>query len=298
MNEDESSSLLVTIFDINSVWWSKHDHGAKEEESFLHCLESLMIFINSHLLMKHSNKLGFIVCNGDSSIFVYPDREGGLKDLASVRDGKYEEFIRLNDNIVDEVKRIYNEALEGHAIGESNKATKLSGALSQAHCYIHRLMKESTAVDKLSARILVVKASSDVAPQYMPIMNCIFAAQKNNIVIDGCVLGDDSGYLQQAADITGGNYLKVTSIAGLLQYLLWVFLPDPHTRKSLVLPSAVQIDYRGACFCHRQLVDIGFVCSVCLSIYCKFIPRCMTCQTLFKLPDLPMGSKPKKKKKQ
>eukprot|EP00795_Rhopilema_esculentum_P015729 gene15729-7024_t len=233
MNEDESSSLLVTIFDINSVWWSKHDHGAKEEESFLHCLESLMIFINSHLLMKHSNKLGFIVCNGDSSIFVYPDREGGLKDLASVRDGKYEEFIRLNDNIVDEVKRIYNEALE--------------------------------AVDKLSARILVVKASSDVAPQYMPIMNCIFAAQKNNIVIDGCVLGDDSGYLQQAADITGGNYLKVTSIAGLLQYLLWVFLPDPHTRKSLVLPSAVQIDYRGACFCHRQLVDIGFVCSVCLS---------------------------------
>ncbi len=44
-----------------------------------------------------------------------------------------------------------------------------------------------------------------------------------------------------------------------------MFLPDPNTRESLAMPGAVQIDYRAACFCHRTLVDIGFVCSVCLS---------------------------------
>ena len=34
---------------------------------------------------------------------------------------------------------------------------------------------------------------------------------------------------------------------------------------------------RAACFCHRQLVDVGYVCSVCLSIFCKFNPVCTTC---------------------
>lgn len=33
----------------------------------------------------------------------------------------------------------------------------------------------------------------------------------------------------------------------------------------MVLPPPVKVDYRAACFCHRELIDIGFVCSVCLS---------------------------------
>lgn len=45
----------------------------------------------------------------------------------------------------------------------------------------------------------------------------------------------------------------------------WVFLPEPTVRDQLILPSSMHIDYRAACFCHRRLVDIGFVCSVCLS---------------------------------
>lgn len=45
----------------------------------------------------------------------------------------------------------------------------------------------------------------------------------------------------------------------------WVFLPDPHTRVKLLLPPAIKVDYRAACFCHRELIDIGYVCSVCLS---------------------------------
>lgn len=44
-----------------------------------------------------------------------------------------------------------------------------------------------------------------------------------------------------------------------------MFLPEPSVREQLILPSSVHIDYRAACFCHRRLVDIGFVCSVCLS---------------------------------
>ena len=30
-------------------------------------------------------------------------------------------------------------------------------------------------------------------------------------------------------------------------------------------PGNVGVDFRAACFCHRKVVDLGFVCSVCLS---------------------------------
>nr|CAD7420199.1 unnamed protein product [Timema poppensis] len=125
-------------------------------------------------------------------------------------------------------------------------------------------------------------------------------------------LDQDLGLLQQGCDITGGLYLRVPQLQGLLQYLLveleevnphlrggrvenhigkttpsspdrdlnldlpvlssraqheehWVFLPEPPIRNKLVLPPPVKVDYRAACFCHRELIDIGFVCSVCLS---------------------------------
>ena len=49
----------------------------------------------------------------------------------------------------------------------------------------------------------------------------------------------------------------------------------------LVAPSAEGVDFRAACFCHRNVVDTGFVCSVCLSIFCE-VPdggECLTCGT-------------------
>lgn len=30
-------------------------------------------------------------------------------------------------------------------------------------------------------------------------------------------------------------------------------------------PGKTGVDFRAACFCHRKVVDLGFVCSVCLS---------------------------------
>lgn len=44
-----------------------------------------------------------------------------------------------------------------------------------------------------------------------------------------------------------------------------MFLPDSEQRSQLVLPPPAHVDYRAACFCHRNLIEIGYVCSVCLS---------------------------------
>ncbi|KAJ8894723.1 hypothetical protein PR048_000030 [Dryococelus australis] len=149
------------------------------------------------------------------------------------------------------------------------------------HTVAHMLERELSSGFKMNSRVLVITGSSDSASQYMNYMNVFFTAQKQNVMIDVCSLDQELGLLQQGCDITGGLYLQVPQLQGLVQYLLWVFLPEPPIRRKLVLPPPVKVDYRAACFCHRELVDIGFVCSVCLSIFCKFSPICTTCQTFF-----------------
>jgi hypothetical protein len=51
----------------------------------------------------------------------------------------------------------------------------------------------------------------------------------------------------------------------LLLFLKMTFLPPLAIRKVLAVPTQDKIDFRAACFCHKNIVDIGFVCSVCLS---------------------------------
>jgi transcription initiation factor TFIIH subunit 3 len=141
----------------------------------------------------------------------------------------------------------------------------LSAAISKSLCYIQRCYREVEPGDTLKPRLLVIRCDKDSPIQHISTMNCIFAAQKQNITIDGCVLWEESSYLQQAADLTGGIYIRIPEPAALLQFLLWVFLPDVQCRSLLSLPVTSTIDYRASCFCHHKLVDVGFVCSVCLA---------------------------------
>ena len=75
----------------------------------------------------------------------------------------------------------------------------------------------------------------------MAIMNSIFAAQKNKVAIDSCVLGEDSTFLQQASEITGGTYVRVEDHGKLAQYLLGVFLMGVEFRKSFNTPPASKV---------------------------------------------------------
>ncbi|EEP80367.1 conserved hypothetical protein [Uncinocarpus reesii 1704] len=156
----------------------------------------------------------------------------------------------------------------------------------------------------LQSRILIISVSSATgsAHQYIPIMNSIFACQRLHIPIDICKLSGDAVFLQQACDATRGIYVPVDHPLGFLQYLMVAFLPDQRSRSHLILPTRVDVDFRAACFCHRKVVDVGFVCSICLSIFCE-PPEgadCLTCGTHLELGDY--GAKPvvvarKKKRK-
>ncbi|KAJ7309751.1 hypothetical protein JRQ81_007816 [Phrynocephalus forsythii] len=299
MSADDELNLLVVVVDTNPIWWGKQAL-AGSELTLSKCLDATMVLGNSHLFMNRNNKLAVIASHIQESRFLYPGKrwaaadlfgEAGEATVSGSKDGKYELLTTINETIAEEIRDLMtNTDIKGQ-----QTETLLAGSLAKALCYIHRMSKMRTASQEIKSRILVIKASEDCALQYMNFMNVIFAAQKQNVLIDACVLDSDSGLLQQACDITGGIYLKVSHMPSLLQYLLWVYLPDQEQRLQLILPPPAHVDYRAACFCHRNLIEIGYVCSVCLSIFCSFSPICTTCETAFKI-SLPAVMKAKRKK--
>jgi hypothetical protein len=115
------------------------------------------------------------------------------------------------------------------------------------------------------------------------------------------ILGADSVFLQQASHLTSGTYFRLRDPRGLLQTLLvssvhrhfcaagahsaqTMYLPSPSTRPFMNLPNQDEVDFRAACFCHRRIVDVGYVCSVCLSSACY--RRGQPCARLMRLPSL------------
>ncbi|XP_067910609.1 general transcription factor IIH subunit 3 isoform X2 [Heterodontus francisci] len=285
MAADEDISLLVIVVDVNPIWWGQQI--LKESQFTLSkCMDAVMVMGNSHLVMNRNNRLAIIASHSQESRFLYPGKHWKVgsfaesSDMSSAestfsgsKDGKYELLAIVNDIITEEIKDLMAKTEVRAQLTE----TLLAGSLAKALCYIYKMNKELEDGRELKSRILVIKAAEDSAAQYMNFMNVIFAAQK------------------QASDITGGLYLKIPQMLPLSQYLLWVFLPDPEQRSQLVLPPPVHVDYRAACFCHRNLIEIGYVCSVCLSIFCNFSPICTTCETAFRIA-LPPVLKTKKKK--
>ncbi|KAL8995833.1 MAG: hypothetical protein Q9188_006715, partial [Gyalolechia gomerana] len=157
------------------------------------------------------------------------------------------------------------------------------------------------SASSLTTRILILSVSGSLSAQYIPLTNTIFACQRLSIPIDVAKLAGDAVFLEQASDATRGIYLHIDYPKGLLQYLMMAFLPDQVSRRFLMNPGKTGVDFRAACFCHRKVVDLGFVCSVCLSIFCAPPDDaiCLTCGTQLKLGNY--GQKPvvvaRKKKK-
>lgn len=167
------------------------------------------------------------------SVVLYPNRTHTSTESSS-NDGRYELFCRMNEQIKEEVKTIVLQNMEGAFYSDS----LIAGAMAIGLCYLNRIEKENEFKEgTTSSRILVIKGSEDNPEQYMNLMNAVFTAQKQNVVIDACILDNDSGLLQQACDITGGIYLKIPQITGLLQYLLVRLDLEIHVKVFLFLNS-------------------------------------------------------------
>lgn len=80
----------------------------------------------------------------------------------------------------------------------------------------------------------------------------------------------------QASNLTSGVYVNIKKPEALFQQLL-PFSASLRTREFMELPTANEIRFKGSCFCHIRHVDVGYVCSACLAVYCAPHDRCSTC---------------------
>ncbi|ODQ53769.1 transcription factor Tfb4 [Saitoella complicata NRRL Y-17804] len=227
----------------------------------------------------------------------------------------YRPFRTVDDTVHHNLRSFLSHPTTSTSTTQSSSL--IAGALTRALTYINRVETEVGGVGGIRSRVFVLSVSGEGREGYVAMMNCIFAAQKKRIPIDVCSLtpsstttttidhpetGTSTSFLQQAADATSGLYLPLplspSSLSSpshplspptpsLLQYLLHLFLPPPPLRPTLLLPLQSNVDFRAACFCHKRVVEIGWVCGVCLSIFCgegvEMIKqgggRCGTCGT-------------------
>lgn len=260
-----------------------------------------------------------IASYGTGAKFLYP-AEGKMSDKSESygvahAQSMYRQFRDVDESVYRAMVELMDEPQESTS---GHPRASLAGALSLALAYINKICSVSDDV-RIKSRVLIISVTDDIASQYIATMNCIFAAQKQRIPIDVAKLGGSTSFLQQACDSTNGIFMKIKHAHGLVQYLLSAYSVEPTLRPHLNMSTQRDVDFRAACFITKNVIDIGFVCSVCLcSKYNHDFPvtvnivvmsiilpsgDCPMCGTEFskdvikRLLRKPVVQEPKKKKK-
>ncbi|EJD52362.1 transcription factor Tfb4 [Auricularia subglabra TFB-10046 SS5] len=281
----ERPSHLALILDLSPTQWHLCGTAAEHPLALRDFLTQTLAFVNAHLAARDENSLVVLGALPGKSVLLYASNED-FSGMANVADANsYQPFKAVDTTVM---KRVIDELSSLGDITEE-EPTSLVGALTKALCHINRITHPPPPANPSEspptppeARILILSVSPDLSTSYIPLMNSIFSAQKLKAIIDVCkVFGPDAVFLQQAAHLTGGSYVYLLEREALLQYLIMSFLSPPMVRSILSVPTQEKIDFRAACFCHKNIIDVGYVCSVCLSIFCTPVAVCSTCRTKF-----------------
>ncbi|XP_009363173.1 general transcription and DNA repair factor IIH subunit TFB4 isoform X1 [Pyrus x bretschneideri] len=280
-------SLLMVLLDTNPFFWSSSNLP------FSKFLPHVLTFLNSILLLNQLNQVVVIATGYNSCSYIYDSSSDSNQgsDHGRIMPARCSNLLQKLEEFVIKDEQLFKEGSR-----EGISSSLLSGSLSMALCYIQRVFRSGPLHPQ--PRILCLQGSSDGPEQYVAIMNSIFSAQRSMVPIDSCYMGSsNSAFLQQASYITGGVYLKPQQPNGLFQYLSTVFATDLHSRAFLQLPKSLGVDFRASCFCHKKTIDMGYICSVCLSIFCKHHKKCSTCGSVFGQAQLDASSTSNRKRK-
>jgi transcription initiation factor TFIIH subunit 3 len=330
---EETPSLLSIVIDTNPRAWAALDDALPLSKA----VANILVFVNAHLAFSNVNQVAVIAAHVNRAAWLYPapapssaaarhagtDAAGDVHmhdaappQPASASANKYSQFAQIESTVLASVKQLMRDTTEADL---ASTTTHISGALTLALCHINKATQAlqsstanltdaakanntTTAPPPLKGRIVVVSVSDSEPAQYIPTMNAVFAAARAQVAIDTLALAGEPTFLQQACFNTNGTFLVAEQLQGFLTYLMFGLIADTEARESLITPTHDSVDFRAACFCHGKVVDTGFVCSICLSIFCDLLDNaeCLTCGTKLSLGSY--GAKPavvprKKKKK-
>ena len=222
----------------------------------------MWIFINSYLLQSATNEVAIYGSFPHEALFLLPEGEDkpGLN------------FATFSKKLFKKVEGYFsNESFRQKMAEKSSGYSKIGSALKKASWYINSWNIKNERADLLwSSRIMIFQASPDNNDDYYSVVNSIFACQKNNVIIDSIMFNiHDSILLQQCSYLTNGIYTKTLDQEQLMN---WLFMDnyciDSQTRKCFNNMFQEKLDLRVSCSCCNEIIDYGYVCSNCLSLYC------------------------------
>lgn len=201
-----SPDFLVVVLDLNPEAWQKNRPGTSGADATFTQLEqvlnAVLVFLNAQTAMQHGNGLAVYGAVAGTAQLLYttapfvPHRKQPLKESSLSMSFP---FKHIDDAVFSGVRDMMREACTAESL-DHPKTVGIVRALALALCHINRL----TALSKLGEgqseldtsdaghkrqrnqaastafryRILVLSATPDTSSQYVPMMNCIFSAQK------------------------------------------------------------------------------------------------------------------------
>ncbi|KAL7730648.1 hypothetical protein ACLKA6_003425 [Drosophila palustris] len=280
---DKDVLCIVIDFDANQCYLRR------DSELFTKVVSYLIVLANAHLLQRTANNVAILGYSSRSVNYIYPEESYGT---VFFDDSQMEQFatvehltkLRLSELMFEEMKEIQGESNARY--NRQSSSSLLSGTISMALTYVNRCRREASKSMQINARILVVSGSMESRVFSTNRHMSVFpVAAKMGVAVDVCALEVDTSYmLRQAAEITSGFYFGTSDFDALGMNLLCLFLMPPQGRHHLNYPKQPPTDLRAICSCHNKFIEIGFACSSCLSIFCKYTPVCTTCDTVFKPP--------------
>lgn len=252
---DDGASAVCVVLDIGPGAW--HDgFGAGAAAAYETTVDALCAFVRAMLLSHWPVSLDLsVVCTAPGAPFLLRSR-GGARSAQLPRDVAP----RLRSALGDAT------AAAAAATAAGTAHCSLTGALSRALCHVRRRRRELAAAlaprskGAVDARLVCLRvAGADDYAEYVPFMNAVFAAQKEDVTIDAVAIAtpppqqapppvpllspvpvpvpaapEDAlpSLLSQAAHMTAGVFTTATP-AALLETLLVCRFPPPFPSPSL-----------------------------------------------------------------
>jgi transcription initiation factor TFIIH subunit 3 len=199
-----SSSIkhLVVIIDLNPIYWSDKV-SSSTTLNLKQYLNIIIQFCNAYIAFDINHRLTIIGCSNNETSFLYPDPTNESSIIPTVTKTNMFEQLFVVDRVVENNLKGF---IDNSSPISTSSGSMITMALTQALCYINRLIRETLAGEKHSFRILIIQTTNDTSKQYMNFMNAVFTSEKINVPIDGCILNNDSSLLQQACKLNKQNF--------------------------------------------------------------------------------------------
>ncbi|VWU51086.1 RNA polymerase II transcription factor B subunit 4, putative [Hepatocystis sp. ex Piliocolobus tephrosceles] len=265
-----TKNVIIIVIDVNFIIWCEgiviqFDKKLSKNIKLWDLLKSIFQFIRLYCHMSNSERICLIAASSTRCKIIYENYISYAKNNLTQKDIYSDMYDKLINFIKD--TKDYKHV-------ESN----MSSALAIALCYNKRMC---TLYEHINTRIFLLDISKHnfYTKQYTQLMNIAYNAKRKDIIIDVFSLNYKTKLLEQICNITNGLYIDKDIFLNmsctdnindiLTQTIIFWYLPSKNARKYFSNTYLNEDTNIAVCSCHNKQVDIAFICSCCLSIYCS-----------------------------